>query len=69
MPVFCHAENDIATFRMSTSQFCESVCARQSDIVRAFGVTSISVKRAVKLYRKKGTKGFPTGDARFGGVW
>jgi hypothetical protein len=24
MPVFSHAENDIATFRMITSQFCES---------------------------------------------
>jgi hypothetical protein len=25
---------------------------------RAFGVTSISVKRSVKLYREKGTRGF-----------
>jgi hypothetical protein len=58
MPVFTHAENDLATFRMITSQFCESGYARQRDIIRAFGVTSISVKRAVKLYREKGTKGF-----------
>ena len=58
MPVFVHAEDDIATFRMITSQFCESGYAKQCDIIRAFGVTSISVKRAVKLYRERGTKGF-----------
>jgi transposase-like protein len=54
MPVFTHDENDIATFRMITSQFG----AKQSDIIRAFGVTKISVKRSVKLYREKGTRGF-----------
>src|SRR5580693_4648532 len=58
MPVFTHGERDVATFRMITSQFCESGYAKQSDIIRAFGVTSISVKRSVKLYRQKGTKGF-----------
>jgi hypothetical protein len=58
MPVFTHAENDIATFRMITSQFCASGYSRQSDIIRTFGVTSISVKRSVKLYREKGPKGF-----------
>jgi len=58
MPVFSHAENDVVTFRMITSQFCVSGCAKQSDIIRAFGVTSISVKRSVKTYREKGPKGF-----------
>lgn len=58
LPVFCHPENDIPTFRMITSQFCVNGRARQCDIIRAFGVTSISVKRAVKLYREKGPKGF-----------
>jgi transposase-like protein len=56
--VFVHAEDDIATFRMITSQFCANGHARQCDIIRAFGVTSISVKRAVKLYRERGAKGF-----------
>jgi hypothetical protein len=37
---------------------CLSGYARQSDIIRAFGVTSISVKRSVKRYRENGTKGF-----------
>ncbi len=64
MPVFVHAEDDVATFRMITSQFCESGYAKQCDIIRAFGVTSISVKRAVKLYRERGTKGFLCTAAR-----
>ena len=58
MPVFIHAENDIATFRMITAQFCINGNAKQAEISRAFGVTLISVKRAVKLYREKGVAGF-----------
>lgn len=58
IPVFCHPENDVATFRMITSQFCITGCAKQSDIIRAFGVTPISVKRSVKIYRENGPKGF-----------
>ena len=58
MPVFIHAEEDIATFRMITAQFCINGNAKQADISRAFGVTLISVKRAVTLYREKGVSGF-----------
>ena len=58
IPVFSHAEDDLATFRMITSQFYVSGHVTQAEIVRAFGVTSISVKRAVKLYQTKGAKGF-----------
>ena len=60
LPVFSHAEDDVASFRMITSQFCVPGCASQSDVIRAFGVTSISVKRSVKTYREKGPKGFHT---------
>lgn len=60
LPVFSHAEDDVASFRMITSQFCVQGCVKQSDIIRAFGVTSISVKRSVKTYREKGPKGFYT---------
>ena len=58
MPVFIHADRDIATFRMITAQFCINGNAKQADISRAFGITLISVKRAVKLYREKGVAGF-----------
>jgi transposase-like protein len=58
MPVFIHSEEDISTFRMITAQFCINGNAKQADIARAFGITLISVKRAVKLYRDKGVSGF-----------
>jgi transposase-like protein len=66
MPVFRHDASDIATFRMITSQFCVSGHVKQSDIIRAFGVTSISVKRSVKTYREKGPKGFYAARVRRG---
>ncbi len=58
MPVFIHDEDDVASFRMITAQFCVNGNAKQADVVRAFGVTKISLKRAVKLYREEGPKGF-----------
>lgn len=58
MPVFFHDEADLASFRMITAQFVVSGHATQAQIVRAFGVAKISVKRAVKRYREHGPKGF-----------
>jgi transposase-like protein len=58
LPVFSHAEDDTASFRMITSQFYLQGCVQQSDIVRAFGVTPISVKRWVKVYKERGPRGF-----------
>ena len=58
LPVFMHDVNDIRSFRMITSQFYVNGSAKQSEICRAFGVSTISVKRYVKLYRKKGIAGF-----------
>jgi prepilin-type processing-associated H-X9-DG protein len=57
MPVFSHAEDDIQTFRMIASQFCVGCYVKQSDIIRTFGVTSISVKRSVKTYRRERASG------------
>lgn len=58
MPVFSHAENDIGTFRMITSQFVVNGVIKQSEIVKAFGVPLTTVKRYVKLYRDNGPSGF-----------
>ncbi len=66
MPVFVHEEEDRASFQMITAQFCVNGNAKQADIVRAFGVTKISVKRAVKRYREEGPKGFCTPRKRRG---
>lgn len=58
MPVFVHEAADVASFRMITAPFCVNGHARQAEMVRAFGVTKISLKRAVKRYREEGPKGF-----------
>jgi len=58
MPVFVHDEEDVASFRMITAQFCVNGFVKQAEIVRAFGVTTVSVKRSVKLYREEGASGF-----------
>jgi transposase-like protein len=58
LPVFTHAENDLATFRMITSQFIVNGSARVCEISRAFGIPERSVKRAVRRYRDQGVAGF-----------
>ena len=58
MPVFAHEEDDLASFRMITAKFCVNGNATQAQIIRAFGVSKISLKRAVKRYRSEGPKGF-----------
>lgn len=58
LPVFRHDEDDVRTFRMITSQMVVGGYVRQVDIVRAFGVPAVSVKRAVKRYREHGPAGF-----------
>lgn len=58
MPIFSHAEDDFASFRMVTSQLYINGNCKQSEIVKAFGVSPISVKRYVKKYREEGPKSF-----------
>lgn len=58
MPIFSHDENDLKSFRMIMSQFYVNGNATQAELSRAFGVTKINIKRAVKLYREKGINGF-----------
>ena len=60
MPVFIHDQDDIATFRMVTAQFCVNGNARQAEVARVFGIPGVTVKRAVKRYREEGPKGFYT---------
>ena len=58
LPIFTHNVQDISTFRMIISQLYLNGSVKQSEICRTFGVTRISVKRSVKLYREKGAAGF-----------
>ena len=58
LPVFSHAEADRASFRMYASQLVIHGNCTQAEIVRAFGISAISMKRYVKQYRQEGTLGF-----------
>lgn len=58
LPIFCHAEGDLKSFRMFTSQLVVNGSCRQVDIVRVFGISTISMKRWVKVYREEGSAGF-----------
>lgn len=58
MPVFSHAEDDVKSFKMIVSQFCVSGISTQAEIIRAFGIPSITMKRSVKLFREQGPGGF-----------
>jgi hypothetical protein len=58
MPVFQHPENDYASFRLFTSQLVVNGNVKQVEVVKAFNVSSISVKRWVKKYREEGAESF-----------
>jgi transposase len=58
LPIFSHQQDDHDSFRMFTAQLvCNGTC-KQVDIIEAFGVSCISVKRAVKQYREQGSESF-----------
>jgi DNA invertase Pin-like site-specific DNA recombinase len=64
LPVFHHEEEDIGSFRMFTSQMIINGTVKPKEIVRAFGVPVITVKRYVKIFRERGAKGFYETKAR-----
>src|SRR6266508_2602808 len=58
LPVFQHDADDVRSFRLFTSQLIDRGTVRQVDVVNAFGVPLITVKRYVKVLREHGSKGF-----------
>jgi hypothetical protein len=58
LPIFQHKTSDIRTFRLILSQFYINGNATQAQMERVFGIPSITIKRAVALYREKGPDGF-----------
>ena len=58
LPVFTHGVEDLSSFRMFTSQLIVNGTASQGQIVKAFGVPRVTVKRGVKRYRQGGAKLF-----------
>src|SRR5205814_2100106 len=58
LPTFHHALKDVATFRSYIAQLVVNGTATQVEVATAFGISVITVKRAVKKLREKGTAGF-----------
>ena len=58
LPVFTHAESDLKSFRMYSSQLVINGTCTQAELVRAFGISSISMKRHVKKLRAGGSQAF-----------
>lgn len=58
LPVFTHAQEDLGAFRLYTSQLIVNGTATQGQIVEAFGVPLVTVKRCVKRLREKGAGAF-----------
>jgi len=63
-PVFRHAADDLKSFRMFTASLVVNGNCKQVEIQNAFGVPSISVKRAVKRFRKGGPSSFFTSQPK-----
>src|SRR6516164_457247 len=53
LPVFQHGEGDVRAFRLFTSQMIVTGTVKPKDIVRAFGVPMVTVKRYVKVMRER----------------
>ena len=58
LPVFSHAESDLKSFRLFASQLVVNGSCTQAELVRAFGISSISMKRHVKRLRGGGSQAF-----------
>jgi transposase-like protein len=58
LPVFQHGLEDLASFRLFTSQLVVNGTVSQAEIARAFQVPSKTVKRYVKRLRESGAKSF-----------
>ena len=67
LPVFRHAAEDVGAFRLYTSQLILNGTASQGQVVKAFGVPLVTVKRCVKRLREQGAGVFFRAAERHGG--
>jgi len=58
LPVFSHDEKDYRSFSMFVGQLAANGQCKQVEIVKAFGISGISVKRHVKKFREGGPGAF-----------
>lgn len=67
LPVFTRGEEELPAFRLFTTQLIVDGAATEGEIVRAFGVPAITVKRSVKRYRTAGAEVHPDGQIGIAG--
>ena len=67
LPVYMHPAEDLGAFRLYTSQLIVNGTASQRQIVEAFGVPLVTVKRCVKRLREQGAGAFFKPTVRKGG--
>ena len=58
LPMFTHLVEDLASFRLYTTQLHVTGSVTQAELVRTFGIPPVTLKRCVKRYREHGTKTF-----------
>ena len=58
LPVFQYYQQNLASFRLFTSQMIVNGSVRHEEVARAFAVPLSTVKRYAKLHREKGASGF-----------
>jgi transposase-like protein len=58
LPVFIHEEKDLMAFRIYTAQLVINGTVKQAQIIKAFGLAPVTVKRYVKQYREHGMRSF-----------
>lgn len=58
LPVYRHDENDLAFFKMTVCQLYINGAAKQVELVKAFGLNALSLKRWVKQSREEGPQVF-----------
>ena len=66
VPISTHHKDDLKSFRYTSSMLIDLGRCSQSDIVKAFHVSTDSVSRALKLYRKRTETGMFETDKRHG---
>ena len=64
LPVFTHQTEDLASFRLFTTQLIVNGTATQGQIVKTFGVPLTTVKRCCRQYRERGASAFFKPPAR-----
>jgi DNA invertase Pin-like site-specific DNA recombinase len=60
LPVYTHAVDDLASFRLFTTQLIVNHTASYGEIARAFGVPLRTLKRCAQRYRARGAQAFFT---------